>query len=132
MDKIKIVCRALIINGQNKILLVRKTGSDFWNLPGGKLDADDESLQTCLIRELKEELGVEPKLNKDVRFVLELHKDNVRYVELIWEATLLNDPGDHQKNIYEISDNELSDIRWFKKNDLHRISVKPEFLKEIL
>lgn len=131
MDKIKIVCRAMVTDDQNRVLLVKKTGSDFWSLPGGKLDPEDENLQSCLIREMKEELGVKALPNKDVRFVLELHKNDTRYIELIWEATLLDNPVSLQKNIYEISGNELSDFQWFKKNDLHDINVKPEFLKEI-
>ena len=96
------------------------------------MDPEDESLQTCLARELKEELGVEAIINKDVRFVLESHKDNTRYIELIWGVNLHSDPISSEKNIYEISGNELSDVGWFKKNDLKDVDVKPDFLKNFL
>lgn len=67
MNKVEIVCRALITDDQDRVLFVKKTGSDFWSLPGGKLDAEDASMQSCLIRELQEELGVEAT-TRDIRF----------------------------------------------------------------
>ena len=131
MNNITIVCRALITDNQNRVLFVKKTGSNFWSLPGGKLDADDENLQSCLIRELREELGIEAIINKDIRFVQELHKNNTRYIELIWEATLAVDLVLNQENIQKTSGNELTDIRWIKKEDLRNTNVKPEFLKDL-
>jgi 8-oxo-dGTP pyrophosphatase MutT (NUDIX family) len=131
MDKIKIVCRALVIDNQNRVLFVKKTDSDFWSLPGGKLDADDENMQACLIREMKEELGIDAII-KNVRFVQELHKNDTRYVELIWETELISNLICLQGNISEISHNELSDIQWINKNDLREANVKPEFLKNLI
>lgn len=128
MDKIKVVCRALFLNDINQILFVKKTGSDFWSLPGGKLDSDDTSVQDCLIREIKEELGVMSTIN-EIKFVQELHKNDTRYIELIWEASLSVDPCINQINIQEVSDGELIDIKWFDKENLHNENVKPEFLK---
>ncbi|HLP86317.1 MAG TPA: NUDIX hydrolase [Candidatus Paceibacterota bacterium] len=131
MDKVKIVCRALIIDNQNRILLVKKNSSDFWSLPGGKLEIDDISLQECLVRELKEELGVDTIIS-NIRFVKELHKNDTRYVELIWETTITSNPAFTSENIYKISNGELIDIQWIKKGDLNNIEVKPEFLKNII
>jgi len=128
MCKIEIVCRALIIDNQNRVLLVKKAGSDFWSLPGGKLDEDDASLQACLKRELQEELGVEG-IVKDIRFVQELHKNDTRYVELIWHAALEGDLT--SEDIYKTSDGELTDIQWVKQNELCDANVKPAFLKEL-
>ena len=130
MDKVKIVCRGLIIDDQNRVLFVRKANSDFLSLPGGKLEADDASLQTCLVRELQEELGVEATI-KDIRFVQELHKDGTRYVELIWQASVMADPVHIQGDIYKTTHGELADIQWIKKDDLHNANVKPEFLKAL-
>lgn len=130
MDTIKVVCRALIIDGQNRVLFVKKTNSDFWSLPGGTLEADDASLQECLIRELQEELDATATI-KNIYFVQELHKNNTRYVELIWHATLASDPIHIRENIYETSRHELTDIQWIKKGDLRNANVKPEFLKDL-
>lgn len=131
MDKVKIVCRALIVDDQGQILVVKKTGSDFWSLPGGKVDPEDVSVQVGLVRELQEELGVEAEI-KDIRFVQELQKDDTRYVELIWQATLTNGSVPTQEDIAGISDHELIDIQWIKKENLGNIDVKPAFLKELV
>ncbi|HEU5376140.1 MAG TPA: NUDIX hydrolase [Ktedonobacteraceae bacterium] len=128
MNKFKIICRALVIDNQNRVLFVKKTGSDFWSLPGGKLDAEDQCLQDCLKRELREELGVEITI-KDIRFVQELHKDDTRYVELIWQAALEGDLT--HEDIYKTSDGELTDIQWIKQDELGDANVKPAFLKEL-
>ena len=131
MNKVKIVCRALIIDDQNRVLLVKKDKSDFWSLPGGKLDTDDINLQECLIRELKEELAIETTV-EDVLFVKELHKNDTRYIELIWKVILTSNTTFNTKNIYKISSGELIDVQWAKKDDLHNIDVKPEFLKNFI
>lgn len=53
----KLAARALIIH-ENKILLVRHRGRDFYALPGGHIDGE-EAIQDAMKRELVEELGVE-------------------------------------------------------------------------
>lgn len=128
MNNIKIVCRALIVNSQKGVLLVKKTGSDFWSLPGGKLDAQDSSLQDCLKRELQEELGAQVKIEV-IRFVQELHKEDTRYIELIWQAALEGDL--RLQDIQKTSNGELDGIQWVSQSELHSTNVKPEFLKEI-
>ena len=46
---------ACLINPERQLLVVRKRGSPFWMLPGGKIDAGETALQ-ALQRELQEEL----------------------------------------------------------------------------
>lgn len=129
MDKIKVVCRALIIDTKrHQVLAVRKTDSDFWCLPGGKLDDNDPSLQDCLARELKEELGITVVVN-DIFLVQELHRDNTRYVELIWKAELKN--HNFHKNLYEASNKELIEARWVGQNELGDLNIKPTALKTL-
>jgi len=56
----KLVTAAIIIDS-GKVLLTRRGPSEklagFWEFPGGKVE-QGESLQDCLERELKEELGI--------------------------------------------------------------------------
>lgn len=47
----------LLRDDSNRILLVEPTYKDYWELPGGAVDAD-ESPYDAAVRELKEELGL--------------------------------------------------------------------------
>lgn len=49
------IATACLINPHQKLLLVRKRGSRFWMLPGGKIDGAETAVQ-ALHRELQEEL----------------------------------------------------------------------------
>ncbi|MBV1836451.1 NUDIX domain-containing protein [Acetobacter estunensis] len=51
------VATALINNEDDDLLVVRKTGTDAFMLPGGKIE-DGEDPTTAVLRELEEELGV--------------------------------------------------------------------------
>lgn len=49
------IATACLLNPQHELLVVRKKGSHFWMLPGGKLEAGETAAQ-ALQRELCEEL----------------------------------------------------------------------------
>src|SRR6185369_4570453 len=56
-------CRAIIIH-EGKLLVVKHRFTDkHLALPGGHLDWG-ESIEECLVREIKEELGVVPKVER--------------------------------------------------------------------
>ncbi|WP_253446712.1 NUDIX domain-containing protein [Halomonas sp. Y3] len=52
-----IKCAGIILEN-GKLLVVRKKGSDVFLSPGGKIERG-ESLQDCVIREIKEEIDVD-------------------------------------------------------------------------
>ncbi|WP_454784317.1 NUDIX domain-containing protein [Legionella sp. WA2024007413] len=57
--------RAIILNQENQVLLVKHTYEPYWFLPGGGVKKG-ETVKEALIRELNEEVGIipteEPKL----------------------------------------------------------------------
>jgi 8-oxo-dGTP diphosphatase len=57
------IAAALIEDGQGRMLLVRKSGTETSMQVGGKIEAD-ENAQTALRRELLEEIGIEVKLTE--------------------------------------------------------------------
>lgn len=62
MDHPRIAAAAVVLDGENRVLLVRKAedgsaDAGLWSLPGGKIDMG-ESLETGAFRETLEETGV--------------------------------------------------------------------------
>ena len=51
----RISLKALVFNDYDEVLLVKETGKDFWDIPGGGMD-HSESIKDTLRRELEEEV----------------------------------------------------------------------------
>ncbi|MFJ7934562.1 NUDIX hydrolase [Sporosarcina sp. NPDC096371] len=49
-------CFTIVINEENRILLVKRKDYPLWDLPGGTLEKD-ELLEDCAVRETEEETG---------------------------------------------------------------------------
>lgn len=54
---------AAIFDKKNRVLLCHRTDHDLWNLPGGSLEYG-ETPWDCVVREVKEETGLEVKINR--------------------------------------------------------------------
>lgn len=53
----RVSLKAVIFNEEGKVLVVKESGRDWWDIPGGGLD-HGESIQLALARELHEEVGL--------------------------------------------------------------------------
>ena len=61
-DLFRLSSHAVIVNDENKILLLKATYTDKrWGLPGGSLEPG-ETIHEALIRECKEEIGLDVKI----------------------------------------------------------------------
>jgi 8-oxo-dGTP diphosphatase len=62
-DRVLLVVACALLDSDGRVLIARrpegKAHAGFWEFPGGKIEAG-ESPEQALIRELREELGVEP------------------------------------------------------------------------
>lgn len=62
-DRLLLVAACALLDADGRVLIARrpegKAHAGFWEFPGGKIEAG-ESPEQALIRELREELGVEP------------------------------------------------------------------------
>lgn len=66
-QKIITVVAAVILNEKNQLLLVRKKGTQFFMQVGGKIE-QEELPQTALLREIKEEIQCNAKINEYLGF----------------------------------------------------------------
>ncbi len=122
----KIAARAIIIH-DNKILLVRHKNRDFYALPGGKLN-DEENITTAMQRELFEELGVKASVGK----LLFVHEFRYPQGSLSLEFFFWIENGaDFVGELYgEFSECELAEICWKSLDE--PIDIMPKFLQEKL
>lgn len=110
---INIRCRAIIIY-EGKLLVVKHSiKNDHYSLPGGHLEWG-ENIHDCLKREIKEELGIEPKFDK-LLYVHNIIKDNIQYIEFFFEVTNTKEYFD-TKDFTATHRDELVEICWIGKN----------------
>ncbi len=102
----------IIMDCGKRILLVKRANNQqepgLWSLPGGTKQ-ENETLEQCLIREIKEELGcliVEHSFLKSYKI-----KNDSKTVIANYYIGLI-------KGCIKLNKQELSDYRWFSKEDL--------------
>jgi len=103
---------ALIYNQQGEILIDRRlpggTFGGFWEFPGGKIETD-ETVEECIKREIREELGLEIEVGD--HFITIEHLYNGLQITLI--AHHCEYLGGEPQTL------ECEEIRWSKIENLH-------------
>lgn len=119
-----------VIRRKNRVLVVRAEGQSHTFLPGGHVE-EGEGLETCLRRELREELGVESQIGA-YRGVVEhrWHRDGTPQYELnhcfAVEAPAL--PGETAPPAQE----EYLSFEWAPTNTLDTVHLQPAPLRSLL
>lgn len=125
-QNIKIRCRGLIVN-EGRLLVVKHTEeSDFYALPGGKLDKG-ENVEECVIREIKEELGVEvanPELKYVYRWEDKNGGDNLDFCFKIPNGEDFVDLSNNERS----HSFEIVELRWMEKGE--DLNLLPKEIKE--
>lgn len=110
-----ITVTAAVLKKDGKVLIARRKRPFMgyeWEFPGGKLE-DNETLEECLKRELKEELGIEIKVGRlicSTRHVLNCQSAIILYA---YEASFVS--GE-----FCLKDHE--EVRWIKTSELEQYS----------
>ena len=122
--KKRIKVTAAIIRMDGKVLITeRPEGTHLeglWEFPGGKKE-DFETLEECIAREIKEELGVQIKPEKQLMNVT--HEYDSKIVELyFYECSLVNGAPVPM---------EGQDMRWVEPDELPSYRFPPPDLKII-
>jgi len=102
----------IITDDKKRVLLVKRASSEeepnLWSLPGGTKE-NNETLEQCLIREIKEELN---SLIKKYHFFQSYTvKSNNKIVTASYYTGLIN-------NSIKLDKQESSDYRWFKEKNM--------------
>lgn len=112
---------AAVIAADERILLVehRKHGQRYWVLPGGRLQGH-ETLEAALRRELREELGLEARVERLV-IVCETVAPDRHVVNLIFQAEI----GESFEPRLDAADPVLAGWQWVRADQLPRLDFRP-------
>lgn len=118
------------------VLLHRLEGDMFWALPGGRVEAGEESAQT-IVREFKEELAVTVTCNELLAIgenFFEYEGEPHHEVGLYFSIAL---PAESQvrnteKTHVGVEGDRRLEFKWFPLSALHHIDFRPAALRESL
>ena len=114
------VVAAVIFDEQENILITKRMPDShlggYWEFPGGQVE-ENESKTHALIRELKEETGLDICVEK--KFMQETFDYEIKIVHLIFYLCRLC-PATQ-----DIEKREISDFRWVKKDELNNYKFPP-------
>lgn len=103
-------CRAIILNDDKLLVVKHDPSSDFYALPGGKLELG-EDIKECLSREIVEELGVNPEIGRLLYVNNFIESENKQSIEFFFEVTNGKDFIDSEK-LARSHAHEISEIYW--------------------
>lgn len=119
-DSLKIIkCRGVMIHN-DKLLVVKHSGTHFFALPGGHIKTR-ENPKECVERELFEEFGVKPVVGR-LLYISQFDDPGKSFMEFFFEVTNIQDYLDTSK-LKGTHSHELLDIFWISKTD--NIDVLP-------
>lgn len=112
---------AMIIDHNNRLLLVRKRNTVKFMLPGGKIDTGETAIE-ALTRELKEEIA------------LEISKNDATFIET-YDAVAANEPNFRiqsqlfhlklPKNCSITPQAEIEELIWIEPNSIPKLQYAP-------
>lgn len=127
-NKIKFNFRVACVIEKDGLFLLHKQKRDtFWNLMGGRLKYG-ELCEEAIKREIKEEIGCDCKTTRTLKVCenfFEIKGARFHEILVIFKVTLLNDIK--KENI-----EDKIEIKWFSKQQLDSIIIKPKFAKKIM
>jgi ADP-ribose pyrophosphatase YjhB (NUDIX family) len=125
-NSLKLVARALIFDSEGKILLGKRAGGQGegkWSLIGGKPE-EGESMEEAIIREVKEEIGVD--------FIPELFlqaEDSNTDPPHIWQVCYFKGPISGEFNL---APREVAEIQYFSLDKIKDLEFAFSHNKKVL
>lgn len=115
-------CSIIFVNDKKQVLLFLRDNNpdipfpNMWDVPGGHVE-DTETPEQCIVREMKEEMGLE--LAGFRRFSVEEFDDRIEYA--FWKKTDIH--------IDEITLTEGQRLKWFTENEIKNTELAYGFNK---
>lgn len=112
---IDVTC-ALIIDNENRIFAAQRSSQMNlplkWELPGGKVEPN-ETEEECLIREIKEELGIEIEIEKSLSSNTHTYPSiTIKLIPFVCKHVNGNIALKEHANFKWLNTNELLDLDW--------------------
>jgi 8-oxo-dGTP diphosphatase len=101
---------ALFFDDVARIMLVRPTYKDYWDIPGGYVDAGETPYEACT-REVKEELGIHVQLGQLLVVDWAPHPDEGDRLLFIFDGGTLNK---EQTDAIQLQHDELSEYAYYE------------------
>lgn len=123
----------LIENGAMLLVKVRDFTGEYWIPPGGGMEPEDRSSKACLIREFKEEAGIDVEVGEliCVREFLETHCQRYHAEFFYRIANYQGTP--HIENLTGLNDEEfIQSVEWLPLEELADVRLYPVELKDKL
>jgi 8-oxo-dGTP diphosphatase len=104
--------KVLFLDGDEKVLIVKSTGLDYWTLPGGTSEMNESPLRTA-IREIKEEIGLicAPVRLLAVNYTQKKGNDSISF--LFYGGVL----SENEKDGIRLQQDELDEYRFLAQEE---------------
>jgi len=117
----RVATKAFIVR-KNRVLLVQEVPEMWWGFPGGGVD-HGETIQSSLVREIEEELGV-PADNvssdfKITHYTIGTVVNGVPRMNLFYKVSL---PPELLQKTYHVAD-----WKWFTKKEFAELNMSPSY-----
>lgn len=118
------VGQKIILEKEGKVLMCRGIGSDVWDIPGGRLNKNEDP-KVGLMREVQEELGVEVVvLNPFYTCAVHDIKNQPPRYFVVFNGVMKN-PSDS----FVIAEDEIEEIRWVSKDEIDTLVTIKDWKK---
>ena len=121
---------AVVADESGRILLHRRRDNEMWALPGGQMELG-ESVAGCVVREVREETGLEVEpvaivgIYSDPKHVFSYDDGEVRQeFSICLSCRILSGELATSDESYEVAFQSPSDIRWLPMVDSIRLRVE--------
>jgi len=123
----RVALKAVVMNKDNHILVVKETGRDWWDVPGGGID-HGESIKEGLSRELNEEVGYvgnfqyEPLEVSEPRILADRHMYQIRITFLVRPINVNFQPGEDGDEVQFVDPETFNNSDLRTEQEIYRYS----------